>query len=60
MEITLPKDPILLMSVINTKLRDYYHTLDELCEDLGADKEEIIRKLEKAGYAYDVSKGQFG
>lgn len=60
METGLPGDPVLLMSVVNTKLRDYYHTLDELCEDLGADKEEIIRKLEKAGFVYDDTRGQFG
>ncbi len=59
METGLPKDPILLMSVVNTKLRDHYHTLDELCEDLGADKEELTGKLKKAGYEYDAVRGQY-
>ena len=30
----LPNDPVMLLSVINLKLRDYYPTLDQLCEDL--------------------------
>ena len=39
--IGLPKDPVLLLSVVNTKLRDRYLTLDDLCEDMQADKDEI-------------------
>ncbi|HJB69908.1 MAG TPA: DUF4250 domain-containing protein, partial [Candidatus Flavonifractor avistercoris] len=30
----LPKDPVILLSVINTKLRDFYPSLDALCDDL--------------------------
>ena len=29
----LPKDPVMLLSVINTELRDKYPSLDALCED---------------------------
>ena len=38
----LPKDNFLLLSVINTKLRDFYSNLDALCEDLNEDKTDII------------------
>ena len=30
----LPRDPVMLLSVVNTELRDYYSTLDVLCEDM--------------------------
>lgn len=55
----LPEDPIILMSVINTKLRDFYSSLDELCEDLDVPKEEIVKKLASAGFNYDSGKNQF-
>lgn len=38
----LPRDPVMLLSVVNTKLRDYYSTLDVLCEDMQVDKQELI------------------
>lgn len=59
MQTGLPKDPALLLSVVNTKLRDYYPTLDALCEDMAADKGELIGKLEGIDYRYDESKNQF-
>lgn len=37
----LPRDPVMLLSVVNTKLRDYYSTLDVLCEDMQVDKQEL-------------------
>lgn len=55
----LPKDPILLLSAVNTKLRDYYPTLDALCEDMQTDKEEIINVLKGINYEYDESRHQF-
>ena len=57
--IGLPKDPVLLLSVVNTKLRDRYLTLDDLCEDMQADKDEITNKLKVIGYEYDESGHQF-
>ena len=41
----LPKDPMMLFSVINMKLRDCYSSLDELCEDMDVDKEELVGQL---------------
>ena len=59
MQTGLPTDPMLLLSVVNTKIRDYYHTLDALCEDMNVEKDEIICKLKGIDYEYDESKHQF-
>ncbi|SCW46086.1 protein of unknown function [Ruminococcaceae bacterium YRB3002] len=56
---TLPGDPIMLLSFVNTKLRDEYPSLDELCDSLGADPEEIKDKLAKVNYAYDEELNKF-
>lgn len=48
-----PKDPAMLMSWINLKLRDFYGDLDELCEDLEIDKDDVISILHQAGYEYN-------
>ena len=42
----IPKDPVMLLSFINLKLRDFYKSLDACCEDLDLEKEELIRKKE--------------
>lgn len=55
----LPQDPAILMSYINTMLRDRYATLDELCEDLGIDREELVAKLAQAGFEYNASLKKF-
>ena len=55
----LPRDPVMLLSVVNTKLRDYYSTLDVLCEDVQVDKQELIGKLEMIDYTYDAGSNQF-
>ncbi len=56
---TLPKDPVMLLSVINTKLRDYYPDLETLCEDLKIDQKETEKALESIDYFYDREKNQF-
>ena len=55
----LPTDPVLLLSVINTKLRDFYQDLDMLCADMMIDKDELIKKLDIIDYAYDADTNQF-
>ena len=55
----LPKDPLLLMSVVNTKLRDFYADLDMLCEDLNEDRAALEAKLSAIGYFYDRQRNQF-
>lgn len=56
---SLPSNAYVLLSVINTKLRDFYSSLDELCDDLGEDKEEIINILNTINYHYDEDLNQF-
>ena len=55
----LPNDPIMLLSFVNMKLRDSYTSLDTLCEDMDADKEEILRKLSEVGYENNRGTNQF-
>lgn len=55
----LPKDPILLLSVVNTKLRDFYKDLDTLCVELSIDKEVLTEKLADIDYEYDDDRNQF-
>lgn len=55
----IPNDPIILLSFINTKLRDFYSSLDLLCEDLGLDKSVLVEKLEAIGYSYDEAQNRF-
>ena len=55
----IPKGPGLLMSFLNTKLRDRYSSLEELCQDLEADQAELEKKLETIDYRYDAGKNQF-
>ncbi len=52
-------NPVILLSVINTKLRDFYSSLDDLCEDLDYDKDDIINKLSSIGYIYDEEENRF-
>ena len=55
----LPNDPVILLSTVNKKLRDFYSSLDALCEDLEEDKQEIIEKLAAIDYEYDAAANQF-
>lgn len=55
----IPEDPVMLFSFINMKLRDEYNSLDDLCEDLGIDKQEILRKLKSIGFEYDPVRNRF-
>ena len=56
---TLPKDPVMLLSLINTKLRDYNSSLDDLCKEYNLDKEYIIEKLSMIDYHYTEERNQF-
>lgn len=55
----MPKDPVMLLSYVNLKLRDFYADLDQLCEELDVDRSEIIEKLAGIDYHYDEEKNQF-
>ena len=47
MEGEMPKDPMMLMSFINMKLRDFYPTLDALCDDMDVDRQELKTRWPK-------------
>ena len=55
----LPKDPVILLSYINTQLRDFYPSLDELCSSLNADKQTLCNTLAQIDYYYDETSNQF-
>ena len=55
----IPKDPVMLLSYVNTPLRDFYGTLEALCEDKGLDREELVEKLASIEYEYDEERNQF-
>ena len=55
----MPNDPVMLLSYINTMLRDNYSSLDELSSSLGVDGDEISSKLETIGYSYDAEQNKF-
>lgn len=57
--IMMPKDPVMLLSFINLKLRDFYGSLDAFCDDCDVSKQEITEKLEAIGYRYDEGRNQF-
>lgn len=54
-----PKDPIMLLSWTNMKLRDFYSSLDELCDDLEIDRKELEDKLKNAGFTYNMELNKF-
>lgn len=56
---SIPNDPIILMSFLNTRLRDCYDCLDALCEDMNLDKEDLCKKLGRAGFIYNEAQNQF-
>ena len=55
----LPNDPMMLLSVVNTKLRDEYDSLDELCDALDESNDDICAKLSAVGYQYDPDQNRF-
>lgn len=55
----LPKDPVMLLSFINLKLRDYYSDLEALCDDLDVAQAELTETLSGIDYHYDREKNQF-
>ena len=55
----IPNDPVMLLSFINLKLRDFYSSLDELCEDMDVDKQSIVEKLAGIDYRYSAEENRF-
>ena len=55
----IPKDPVMLLSYVNTQLRDFYGNLEALCEGYVLDREELVEKLASIEYEYDEERNQF-
>lgn len=55
----LTMDPMILLSMVNMKLRDYYSSLDVLCDDINIEKEVILNKLKAIGFEYNEETNSF-
>ncbi|MBQ1194400.1 MAG: DUF4250 domain-containing protein [Lachnospiraceae bacterium] len=55
----IPEDPMILLSFINTNLRDYYTSLAELCDSMSLDMDKINSKLNTIDYFYDEKLNKF-
>lgn len=55
----IPKNPQILLSFVNTKLRDQYSSLDDLCDDLDLVKDDIEKVMEDICYQYNSNENQF-
>ncbi len=56
---SLPNDPIMLLSFVNTRMRDEHINLDEFAEQFNVNKNDIIEKLDKCGYTYNNELNKF-
>ena len=56
---TLPSDPFILLSLINTLLRDQYHSFEALCEEEDFPADQIASKLASIGYVYNKDLNKF-
>ena len=55
----IPRDPVMLLSYVNTQLRDFYSSLDAFCEDKEVSREELVEKPSSIDYQYDTVTNQF-
>lgn len=55
----IPKDPVMLLSFLNLKLRDEYSNLEDMCKSLSLDIEEILEKMKTIGYEYSLEENRF-
>lgn len=55
----VPQDPFILLSWVNTQLRDKYPSLSALCEDEDVSQEQLTAKLDALGYRYDPDQNRF-
>lgn len=55
----LPRDPFILLSYVNTKLRDRDASLAIFCEEEGADESALRATLAEVGYEYNPDTNQF-
>jgi len=55
----IPKDPMILLSYVNTLLRDYYDSIDMLCTSRGLNKLRLVEQMKEIDYRYDEETNQF-
>lgn len=55
----IPKDPVMLLSYLNTQLRDFYPSLAELCKSLDLDQAEVKAKMKLLDYQYNEEQNRF-
>ena len=55
----LPSDDAILLSFVNTKLRDEFSSLSDFCECYGAEEGEVVSRLAALGYKYDEDQNAF-
>lgn len=55
----IPNDPAILVSFVNTQLRDLYPSFEEFCKSNDLDAASIEQKLSSIGYAYDAVQNRF-
>lgn len=55
----IPKDPVMLLSFVNLKLRDFYSSLEDLCKAINIDPDALCQKLDMIDYTYDPERNQF-
>ena len=55
----LPHDPVMLLSYVNTQLRDRDASLDVFCDREEADRAELCAMLAEIGYEYDPKLNKF-
>ena len=55
----VPKDPVMLLSFVNLKLRDFYSSPQAMCEDLDINLDDLNKTLSAINYEYDADKNQY-
>ena len=55
----LPHDPFILLSYVNTKLRDDYDSLQAMCDDMDLNQAELEARLGAAGFEYMPETNRF-
>ncbi|MED9968692.1 MAG: DUF4250 domain-containing protein [Ruminococcus sp.] len=55
----IPNDPMILLSFVNTKLRDNYSSLEAMCDDMQINRRELEEKLGSIDYEYNGELNRF-
>lgn len=58
-KMSIPNDPMILLSYINTQLRDFYPSIDELSKSLNIGTDELKSRLAEIDYEYDPELNRF-